>query len=186
VAHVFAQSLLGSNDGYRRIRGVPSGRARDGWWVRLNGESALGDGRWAMIKRMPTEPDSMMKLHVRWSASLSCEVAKATRAYWTPMVAASLRSGCRLRGYRNRRPAAVYADSLANLVLASYWSSALVAALSLMSVGVESLDEILLWADAAEASGQPWALDLAKLARRPDRDVMIRALRTCAQELASG
>ena len=145
-----------------------------GWWVRLNGERSNGiEGRRAMLPVSKADPDlAAWCLHIRPPNSIRADAQPLCVEYGQRIMLGAERMGCARIWLR------IYAESIAQLVLASHWLPEYAAAVGLALAGVEpKSEEWAVMLDAALTSGQPWAEAIAQLSQRPRRDTLIRALR---------
>lgn len=153
-------------------------RTGSGWWVRVNGESAFGDGRQASKPCARADIDAPYMLEFRWSTSLPGPVSKITLDFAKQVTTGALAVGCRVRQQERKGPSPIYADSLEQLVLAVHWSPVLAHAVWWSLLGIElKSDAWTVAVDHACHLGRPWSEAMAKLSQRDDSDAIIRALR---------
>jgi hypothetical protein len=135
-------------------------------WVRVSGEASTGTGRVASRHVGAGDRAYVWRVEFRHGAD-----SKAKE--WRDRIREPLRAlGC-----APSKRAYILLPSLAPLILALRWSTAVEAAVFLAGSGVAP--KSLAWdglVDMALARGLPWSVPLAELSARHPRDVMSRAI----------
>jgi len=179
-AGVDATAIVGPRGIHRYLNGPThvrgdSARTGVGWWVRINGERPRA-GRQALKPCAQRDPEAPYMVVFR--SPIADQPFYPQRDFVKTVTKAALAVGCRIQEQDRKTPSPIYADSLAQLLLALHWSPVLEHAVWWTVLGVElKSDDWLVAVDHACHLGRPWSEGLAKLSARPESDAIIRALR---------